>query len=444
MIDDELHERFTRWVSETAPTVTVPPLGRVQQRARRQMRARRMAAVAAVVVLCAGAGTAGLLASNDTGQQPPRPAPAVSPTGAPPSSAPPTQPADTSEDFGPNAVSFVSADYGWALSPGDCPGCGDLEVTTDAGQHWSSVSRSLAMPGDAQGLISGQVGLYFADEDNGYLFTRGRCRSDCMLATTDGGHSWQPEPLPALSQLVSSVETTAEGSSASLYALDLRGGRHHWGLYRSTPGSHDWFRLQLPALDIGPVLVAQGDTVALLERGTLGKDPGRLWVSADRGEHWTLRRIPCTSANQDAAALSLALGHPSAMLVDCFNGEQSQQAQFTEHHIFGSADGGRSWTRLGDAPPTGDPSFLADNGDGHAFLATESGGGNLLATSFDGGLHWHKGIQNAAGFFGWSKPHFVSASTGFIFGPTHYEPEQLYRTLDAGRTWKTLPLPRPH
>jgi hypothetical protein len=135
MRDDELQERFTRWESETALTVTAPPLGRVQQRARRQTRVNRMAAVAAVVVLCAAAGTAGLLASNDTGQQPPRPVPAVSPTGAPPSSAPSTEPAPASEDFGPNAVSFISADHGWALSPGDCPGCGDLDVTTDAGQH---------------------------------------------------------------------------------------------------------------------------------------------------------------------------------------------------------------------------------------------------------------------------------------------------------------------
>ena len=445
MTDDELQERFARWENETAPTVTVPPLGRVQQRARRQTRVNRMAAVAAVVVLCAAAGTAGLLASNDTGQQPPHPAPAVSPTAAPPSSAPPTQPVQAGEDFGPTAVSFVSADHGWALSPGGCPGCGDLDVTTDAGQHWSSVARSLPMPGDAQGLLGGEIGLYFADGDHGYLFTRGRCRSDCVLATADGGHTWQPQPLPALSQLVSSDETTAGGSSASLYALDVRGGRHHWELYRSTPGSHDWFRLQLPALEIAPLLAAQGDTVALLEPGTFGKDPGRLWVSVDRGAHWTVRRIPCTSVNQDAAAFSLALGHPAAMLLDCFNGEQSQQAQFTEHHIFGSADGGRSWTRLGNAPPTGDPIVFADNGAGHAFLGIESGGGNLLSTSLDGGLHWHKSISDpASDFYGWSGPRFISPSTGFIFGPTHYVPEQLYRTLDAGRTWKALPLPRPH
>ncbi len=443
--DDGFRERFGRWESEIVRTVAVPPLATVRQRARRQARRRQATALAAVAVLCAGVAGAGLLTGR-AATTPPRPAPAVSPT-APASSAPstpaPSAPVEGTDDFGPNAVSFFSADSGWSLNPGTCNRCGVLATTADAGGHWTTVARSLRLPGSANALVEGRIGMYVLDDRHGYLYTDAPC-STCLIATSDGGHTWQPASLPAVSQLVSSDETTAGAGRATLYALSLRGSPDRRALYRHDPGAGDWTRLRLPTTSPATLVVARGDTVAVLARGDFER-VGRLWVSVDRGLSWIERRVPCGPADGGAALVSLALGNPSAMLLDCFDNLQSQQAQSTQHHVYGSADGGRHWRRLGDPPPTGDPVLLADNGSGHAFLAVESGAGDLLATTEDGGLHWQRGISGTGGlFFGWAGLRFVNPATGFIFGPTHYAPERLYRTLDGGRTWHALPVPRPH
>jgi photosystem II stability/assembly factor-like uncharacterized protein len=284
--------------------------------------------------------------------------------------------------------------------------------------------------------------MYFADEAHGYLYTGDHC-SSCLLTTSDGGRSWQPTSLPAVDQLVSSDDTTAGGSEAAIYALASSGGPGPRTLFRSSPGSGGWTRLRVPTSSPATFVAARGGTVAVLAQGDFDQH-GRLWVSPDRGDTWTARPVPCHSARAGATVLSLALGNPSAVLIDCVGGEPSQQAQSVQHHLYGSADRGLHWARLGDPPQTGAAALLADNGAGHAFLATEAGGGDLLASSVDGGLHWRRSIDtHTAGFFGWAGLRFVSPTTGFIFGPTHYAPEQLYRTLDGGLTWHALPLPRP-
>ncbi|MGH3443962.1 MAG: hypothetical protein ACRDPB_01170 [Nocardioidaceae bacterium] len=82
-----------------------------------------------------------------------------------------------------------------------------------------------------------------------------------------------------------------------------------------------------------------------------------------------------------------------------------------------------------------------DNGAGHAFLASESGGLSLLAGTLDGGQHWHSTIRHPGVTYGWADLCFVDASTGFVLGPTHYAPEHLYRTRDGGRSWQEIRLP---
>jgi photosystem II stability/assembly factor-like uncharacterized protein len=165
---------------------------------------------------------------------------------------------------------------------------------------------------------------------------------------------------------------------------------------------------------------------------------GRLWFSKDSGSGWRMRDVPCTPADDGAAAVAIARGHPDAWLVDCFDNEQSSQAQHTQHHLYGTADAGASWVRLPDPTGRNEPDLLADNGAGHAFLATEGGGGDRLVGTLHGGRHWHQLLASGGSFFGWADLRFVTTAVGFVVGPTHYAPEHIYRTDNAGRTWRTL------
>ena len=139
-----------------------------------------------------------------------------------------------------------------------------------------------------------------------------------------------------------------------------------------------------------------------------------------------------------AAVLSIALGHPDAWLVDCFNNEQSSQEQNTQHHLYGTADGGLSWVRLPDPTAHNEPVLLADNGSGHAFLATQGGGGDALVGTLDYGRHRHLVLRDGGSFSGWAGLSFVTAETGFVVGPAYHSPQHLYRTDDGGRTWRVL------
>jgi hypothetical protein len=180
----------------------------------------------------------------------------------------------------------------------------------------------------------------------------------------------------------------------------------------------------MPQTSGGFELAAQGSTLLLLQGGFSGPHPqsaaievGALWISTDGGTEWVSRKVPCTSADGGAALVSIALGHPDAWLVDCYDNEQSSQEQQTQHHLYGTGNAGGDWVRLADPTQTGAPALLADNGSGH--------------------------FTSGGSFYGWADLQFVDASTGFIVGPTHYAPEHLYRTEDGGHTWAVVPITLP-
>jgi photosystem II stability/assembly factor-like uncharacterized protein len=296
------------------------------------------------------------------------------------------------------------------------------------------------LPGTDEALRSGLIGMYFADDRHGYLYANRSCSSRCLLETSDGGRTWSPASLPAVTWLGSSDDGGRNGPR-TVYVRTAPGPHRAEMMLRTSPGSGVWTRLGLPAHGPDTLVAAEGTTIAYLvtDDRTVAS---RLWVSTDGGAVWTSRPVPCSPTPTGApGALALALDHPSALLLDCFDSRQSSQALRTRHHIYGSADGGRSWARLADAPPTGDPALLVDNGAGHAFLAVESGGADLLDSTLDHGLRWRTAVSDDDAFFGWANLRFLSARVGFVFGPTHYAREHVYRTLDAGRTWHRLPLP---
>lgn len=219
-------------------------------------------------------------------------------------------------------------------------------------------------------------------------------------------------------------------------------------LYRSQIGSNSWQKVSLPAAPgQGQSFntAAAGSALILEENGppSVGitrEQVGRLWVSTDAGSSWQTRTMPCTVADGGANAFSVAYGHPQSWLLVCYNNRQSSQQQNTEQHLYGTTNGGSSWVRLADPPQHNSPALLADNGAGHAFLATE-GGRDTLNGTLDGGRSWTTSIVDGGSFFGWSDLGFVTATTGYVIGPSrggYSVPSHLYQTTNGGQSWHIL------
>jgi hypothetical protein len=271
--------------------------------------------------------------------------------------------------------------------------------------------------------------LVFADRRNGYLF------GPQLLATHDGGRSWARQPL-------AQVKTVEVGGGYAYALTETRGEPAR--LWRAPVGGGRWTKLAVPRT-IDATFAVEAGTVVLLQTGFYGPGPtgpqlGRLWASSDRGAHWRRRPLPCTARDGGASLVAIVPDRSASWLLDCYANEQSSQAQNTQHHLYRTLDAGSSWARLSDPIRHNAPDLLADNGAGHAFLATEGGAGDVLYGTLDGGRSWRLLLRSGGGFFGWADLRFVNRMTGFVVGPTHYAPEHLYRTDDSGHTWHVVPV----
>jgi hypothetical protein len=351
----------------------------------------------------------------------------------------------------PESSSVITPPAGWALGPGaTCTGCARIWHTTDAGTHWSTLTHTLAMPGgrDSSDIVEGLVDLDFLNSQDGYLFIESDCTTGCGLLTTNGGRSWGTFYLPE--------PRTVVNGGHDLYTLTE--GQATDELLRIPIGSSHWTRLPLPRIHTndfhGYTIAADNSTVAVLQIGADLEAPlraiseqrvtaaaGALWISTTNGTHLTRTLDPCHGIDGGADTISVVLHHPQELLLDCYDGQQSSQESSTQHHLYGTNNDGRTWHRLGDPSTTGGDESLTDNGAGHAFFVSIGGNGYQLHVSFDDASHWHTTLTGGSGGYGLSGPYFLTPDVGFALGPTHYAPEHLYRTTDAGRTWQQLPLP---
>lgn len=94
-------------------------------------------------------------------------------------------------------VSFVSASDGWVLPRegcGETPATADIEMTTDGGSTWHSVSPS---PNVASLLRGGSVvdAIDFVDATHGWMLLATPDQKGRLLYTSDGGTQWAVIPI---------------------------------------------------------------------------------------------------------------------------------------------------------------------------------------------------------------------------------------------------------
>jgi len=289
---------------------------------------------------------------------------------------------------GLGGITFADANHGWAV------GFAGQVFSTADGAHWtqrpvgSNATLSSASFADLQhGWIGGGAGP-------GFL------RDGVILATTDGGNTWTPETMPALTHCATTpaisglqfVSPTAGWAVATAQCVPGAAGN----LISTTDGGHTWSIVQA-------ALQGRLRSLRFLDaaHGWIGGESGVIEQTANGGSTWAVQ------ANGNNLR---AVG---------FGDRLHGVATGNSGEAFKTSDGGSNWTLV---PTPTDVALVgvAFSDSSHVF-AVGSGGEVLLST--DGGGSWAEGLsptQNGLTAVGFADPShgWAVGSAGTVLGWT--------------------------
>ena len=299
-----------------------------------------------------------------------------------------------------NDVIFTDASHGWSWVTGIDHGSYNYPIilaTSDGGATWNRQSFSL---GDAEGRVLNSVS--FVDADHGWAVGSGSSMggSSTILATSDGGVTWQAQ---------------TSGTTDDLFSVVFVDATHGWlssgGITLVTnDGGADW-----APQGVG-IPVNALSFVDSLHGCAVGSDGG-IATTTDGGVNWQAR-----------TTTSPVTGIP--VLADITFPDATHGCAVGDGIILSTADGGATWSsQTATSGLTAVSLVDATRGwvvGGGGF----SGGVPVILHTGDGGLSWQTQYSGSSAYRGsFTDVDFVDADHGWAAGSSAELP---LRSLDRG------------
>jgi photosystem II stability/assembly factor-like uncharacterized protein len=303
--------------------------------------------------------------------------------------------------------------------------------TADGGQTWSLLSHdgvgAFAMDGSGVGLAAGGFCEYSP------------CNNS-VLRTTDRGRHW----VDSYSSTLWLTDLTLVDGEAWLLGNSCgssdRGSCERY-LLKSTDGGSTWSQSALPLKGFAISTSRPTRRDAWITSSWSGADTAaEIIVTHDGGQTWN--PLPHPTGYAFEAGIFFRTAQQGWLLIGGQPGAGSQAKE-----LFGTDDGGMSWTHLSGGPTDMGFGYLgpvAFTSAKDGWLATAHAG---LSHTTDGGIHWshvdfdhgqtdpNPVVQFADSQHGWTTSDDYSSLTG--------PRKVLWATSDGGATWQKLPLPTP-
>lgn len=329
-----------------------------------------------------------------------------------------------------NPFSFIDTEHGWIVCGGGLNAyTQDIELlkTEDGGQKWSKVEQDhskdprLTRPSDGYtGRDYDAVSnLHFLDNQRGWISTG----DNNLLATTDGGVSWQITHVPAGSDQYLRSGHFISPTHGFVVSTEERAV-----LLSTLDGGNTWRQLFPAPTPIWPELVFW-DTQHGIGLGTV-LDRAAVLTTEDGGRSWQQISSLSVVCPGQAFALSFPDKEHGWVIHQCSG--QSDTTRKLER----TTDGGRTWTTLGTRIGSAGYWHVHFMNDRRGYVTSSTGG---VVVSTDGGSTFRvakpsTAIEQSIG--GPQTWHFVTDMLWWKEINGKY-----YRTTDGGQSWIPATLP---
>lgn len=266
-----------------------------------------------------------------------------------------TGPRATPLSGGNNAIDgawFVDSNDGWVIGKRCGSGTGATQTctgaiihTTDGGKTWTDQSFREVLPCKIQ-FLDGQngwiIGVYGPKCDGQQM------QNAVVLGTNDGGAHWTERYLSGL--LITDLAFTTP-DSGWVFAQTCSGSKQVpgclWQLIQTADGGHTWQQTVLPLkaanIDVSRPTAQDGWVV---DRGPVGpgSSSATLIATHDGGHTWSPIKDPAGAQNMAERIDFIDADHGWLLA----GGEPGAGNQLKT--LYGSSDGGKSWTKLAASP----------------------------------------------------------------------------------------------